>query len=400
VSAGSAGEPILSITSTTTVRSQAGTLARTSPRRLLFTLVRLAAGLGILIYLSRSGIIDFRSLLRLLTAWPLTLAALAILLTDLTLMAVRISLLFRAQNLQLSVLNALQLTLVGSFFSMFLPGTVGGDLPKLYYAAKGNLGRRTEVATIVLLDRVLGLFSVLLPPLLAAPFFPGLIRSLPILRDLLLIDALLAAGMLAGGALCMYSEAARKFLSHWVLGRTPLKNTAGRVLDTIAGYRHTCGTVLATIGLSFVANLSVIAVTALAILALNPAELRWRMLFVVPMGHIVNSLPLTPGGIGVGETAFNSLFHLAGIQGGAEALLCWRVWNGLIGLLGLSVYVSGLGRVVFDRREDSDFVTSHSAYSAEVDAGPEEPETALVTSSSEARPEASANFGEGQKLWY
>lgn len=365
---------------------------------MLFTLGRLAAGLGILVYLSHSGIIDFRSLLRLLTAWPLTLAASAILLTDMTLMAVRISLLFRAQNLQLSVLNALQLTLMGSFFSTFLPGTVGGDLPKLYYAVKGNLERRTEVATIVLLDRILGLFSVLLPPLLAAPFFPDLIRSWPILRDLLLIDGLLAVGMLAAAALCMYSRAVRQFLSHSILGRTPLKNTAGRVLDTIAGYRRAPGTVLATLGLSFVANLSVIAVTALAVLALNPAELRWRMLFVVPMGQIVNSLPLTPGGIGVGETAFNSLFHLAGIQGGAEALLCWRVWNGLIGLLGLGVYVSGLGRVVFDRPEESDSRRS-PAYSVEFDAGPQESETALVIPPSKARPGASAILGEGQKLW-
>ena len=37
-----------------------------------------------------------------------------------------------------------------------------------------------------------------------------------------------------------------------------------------------------------------------------------------------NSLPLTPGGIGAGETAFNVLFKLTGISGGAEALL-WFV---------------------------------------------------------------------------
>lgn len=327
-------------------------------------------GVALLMYLSRSGIINFGSLTRLLTAWPITIAAFAILLLDVALMAVRLSLLFRPHDLSLPVRNALQLTLVGFFFSMFLPGAAGGDLPKVYYAAKGNNGRRTEVGTIVLLDRVIGLFSILLPPLLAAPFFTGLIRSVPALRDLLLLDGLLVGGMVLGGVLCMYSEVIRHFLSHGVLGWTPLKATVARVLDTVASYRRSTRTILAALALSFIANLSVIAVTGLAILALNPAELRARMLLVVPMGHIVNSLPLTPGGIGVGETAFSALFHLAGIRGGAEALLCWRVWNAMIGLLGLAVYVAGIKRSVFNRRKN-----------AESEA---QPESALIQAPGEA----------------
>jgi glycosyltransferase 2 family protein len=342
--------PQTALPSDAAVQPEADVASRHSLRHSLFTFVRLAMGIGILLYLSRSGIINFHSLTRLLTAWPITIAAFAILLLDVTLMSVRLSLLFRPHDLSLPVRNAFQLTLVGFFFSMFLPGAAGGDLPKLYYATKGNNGRRTEVGTIVLLDRVIGLLSLLLPPLLVAPFFTGLIRSVHVLRDLVVMDGLLVATMLVGGVLCMYSDASRNFLSHTVLGWTRLKTTAGRILDTIATYRKSPRTILAALGLSFVANLSVIALTGLAILALNPSELRARMLLVVPMGHIVNSLPLTPGGIGVGETAFSALFHLAAIKGGAEALLCWRVWNAMIGLLGLLVYVGGIRRLVFNTR--------------------------------------------------
>jgi glycosyltransferase 2 family protein len=383
----------LSSSLTTAVQPQADApdaADRGSFRRLIFTVARLAAGVGILVYLSRSGIINFHSLARLLTAWPITIAAFAILLLDVTLMAVRISLLFRPhQDLRMPVFNALRLTFVGFFFSMFLPGAAGGDLPKLYYAAKGNAGRRTEVGTIVLLDRAIGFFSVLLPPLLAAPFFAGLIRSLPILRDLLVMDGVLVAGMLVGGALCLYSEPARNFLSHRVLGWTRLKDTAGRILETIATYRRAPRTILAAVGISFVANLSVIALTALAILALHPAELRARMLLVVPMGHIVNSLPLTPGGIGVGETAFSALFHLAGIKGGAEALLCWRVWNAMIGIVGLGVYVSGIGRVVFDRQGNEEPEPSGAAGPSDDKVYPEEPEPAFITASAQVGEEFS-----------
>jgi uncharacterized membrane protein YbhN (UPF0104 family) len=95
------------------------------------------------------------------------------------------------------------------------------------------------------------------------------------------------------------------------------------------------------------ANLSVIAIVMLAFLALDPSGLSPKMCLVVPMGHVVNSLPLTPGGLGVGETAFNALFELAGLRLGAQALLCWRVWRAVVGLLGLAIYVRGMRGLVF-----------------------------------------------------
>jgi uncharacterized membrane protein YbhN (UPF0104 family) len=72
------------------------------------------------------------------------------------------------------------------------------------------------------------------------------------------------------------------------------------------------------------------------------------MCLVIPMGDVANSLPLTPGGLGVGETAFSVLFKLAGLQGGAEALLCWRIWRAMVGLIGLVIYLRGMRRSVFD----------------------------------------------------
>ena len=58
------------------------------------------------------------------------------LLIDILFMSIRVSLLFHAQRLSLSLWNAIQLTLVGFFFSTFLPGAAGGDLAKLYYATR------------------------------------------------------------------------------------------------------------------------------------------------------------------------------------------------------------------------------------------------------------------------
>jgi len=63
------------------------------------------------------------------------------------------------------------------------------------------------------------------------------------------------------------------------------------------------------------------------------------------MGHLVNSLPLRPGSLGVSETAFNALFALTGMPGGAGALLCVRIWSLLVGALGLLNYMFGMRRI-------------------------------------------------------
>jgi uncharacterized membrane protein YbhN (UPF0104 family) len=317
-----------------------------SLRKNAFLVLRLAFGVGILVYLAKSGQINLSSLVSLLHKWPITIAAIVFLLFDILMMSIRASLLFRNARLSLSLANSLQLNLIGFLFSTFLPGAAGGDIAKLVYATKENHGRRAEVATVLILDRLVGLFSLILLPLLFAPFFPDLLRTVPVLRRLLYMDALLAGSMLLGAALVMFFWPARNWVS-WLLQRWPgIKSIALRVLDAMAAHGRARGTLLFALILSLLANLSLIVVTALGLYAVNPASFSMHLALVAPMGHLVNSLPLTPGGIGVGESAFNALFNLTGMNGGAETLLCVRVWNISVGLLGLFVYFFGLGRIV------------------------------------------------------
>lgn len=332
-----------------------------STRRILLTFVRLGVGIGLLAYLARSGIIDLRALSRLFTAWPITLAAVVLILLDIVLMALRLSWLFRPHGLHLRLSTSLKLTLVGFFFATFLPGAAGGDLAKVFYAARENNGRRAEVITVLIFDRAIGLFSLLILPLLFAPMFPGLLRAVPGLRILLITVAFLAFGILAAFLVCISNQSVLNRLAQRRLGFLPWRNVVGRILGTIGAYRHSPRTLVVTLGISLVANLSVIAVTALGALALNPASLATKMCLVIPIGHIANSLPLTPGGLGVGETAFNALFVMTGLRGGAEALLCWRIWTALVGLLGLAFYLRGLKRRLFDAEFNSSLADARTA---------------------------------------
>jgi hypothetical protein len=263
-------------------------------------------------------------------------------------MSLRLCWLFRPQGLRLSLASSLALNLVSSFFATFLPGAAGGDLAKLYYAAKENKGRRAEIVTTIAFDRVVGMFSLLLLPLLFAPFFLPLIRGVRALQVLLVIAALLVAGMLAIFLFCLFGASwisrLTGRLSHWMPAAP--RQLPERVVAAIAAYRGKAGILFAALATSLVCNLTLIATTALAIFLFAPQSLALKMCLVIPMGDVANSLPLTPGGLGVGETAFSALFNIAGLQGGAEALLCWRIWRAMVGLAGLAIYLKGMRRSV------------------------------------------------------
>jgi glycosyltransferase 2 family protein len=332
------------------ITSQAPTAVKTSRstawRQLVITLARLAIGLGILVYLVRSGKIELHSLRRLPQVWPLTVLGVGVFLLDILFMSMRLSVLFRAHQLSMSLWNAIQLTLISFFFSAFLPGAAGGDLAKLYYATRENQGRRTEVATVLLFDRVIGLFSIVLLPLLVAPFFLKLLVRIPALRHVLWIDGMLATAVFGGVTLVMFSKAFRIRLSRLLERWDGARKIAERIMETVGVYGKARGILAAAMGLSLLATLALIASTGLGLYTVNPAALSMKICLVAPIGHLMNSLPLTPGGIGVGEGAFNALFSLAGISGGADALLCLRIWSLLVGTLGLLGYVFGVGRIV------------------------------------------------------
>jgi uncharacterized membrane protein YbhN (UPF0104 family) len=72
-----------------------------------------------------------------------------------------------------------------------------------------------------------------------------------------------------------------------------------------------------------------------------PAAPWAQVAFLTMLGMVANAIPLTPGGIGVGEAAFEQLFRLMGYNGGAALLLLWRFGMLPLALLGAAIYITG-----------------------------------------------------------
>ena len=71
-------------------------------------------------------------------------------------------LLLRHQSFHAPYIESIPLTLIGLFFSFAIPGSVSGDVVKAYYLAKQNPQRKMDSAASVFVDRLCGLFIMLL----------------------------------------------------------------------------------------------------------------------------------------------------------------------------------------------------------------------------------------------
>jgi len=307
--------------------------------RNIFTVLRIAIAIGLLGYLGWSGAINWSALKGLMAAWPITLLALLVWLLAIVVSAWRLCVLLRPHGFHLSLVSSFRLTLMGVFFNNCLPGGTGGDVVKIYYAAEGNRGRRTEVATVLLLDRAVGMFAMLLWPLLAAPLFPGMIASSSLLQGLLWMAGAVWVVMLLCMLVSLSSRVRQSRFVCWTFRTLPLGRYAEQVFDTVHYYRHNLGTLLAAVAISLLGLTINVGVMLLIAQAVAPTGFAWEMSMLLPLGLLANALPVTPGGLGVGEASLNKLFAVAGLTGGAEIMLGWRMLTMLSGMIGLVFYL-------------------------------------------------------------
>jgi len=298
-------------------------------------------------YLASMGSIEWSSFSGLAKDWHYTLIAIGLFVIATALQARRMELLINAHQLELSFSAAIKLTFIGLFFNTYLPGATGGDLVKIYYASKGNPGSRAEVITILLLDRFIGLFSLLTLPLLLAPFFSDLIAAQPALQTLLGASLAIACGIILAAFIGARYELADSRFLQWIERKFPFGELLTRTLHTLHFYRNSMGVIFRALLCSYAAQSLMVGGGMAIAHATNPAGADLKMLVLIPMGYIANALPITPGGLGVGEAAMEALFTMSGLSGGAETILGWRVIMIIVGLLGLVFYLKGDKRFVF-----------------------------------------------------
>jgi uncharacterized protein (TIRG00374 family) len=267
--------------------------------------------------------------------------------------ALRLGLLCRSQAIRLRLWAGYRLVCVAAFFMVCIPGGTGGDVVKLYYLATENRDKSVEAATVLLVDRAVGMFTLLVVTLGLAAFNLDLVLEQTAIGWLVLAALLLATVLLAGMLLSMSVTVVRAGWFRKFVGMLPLHRFVERVVEALHAFRDHRGALLAAVLWSMVGHAALTMIFVAAGAVLMPGAPAVQICFLALIGMLANALPITPGGLGVGEAAFEALFGLVGRTGGAALILAWRAGMLPMLILGGVLYVlRGRGRMTGEVSDD------------------------------------------------
>jgi uncharacterized protein (TIRG00374 family) len=238
--------------------------------------------------------------------------------------------------------DVLELTMIGYFFNSFMPGSVGGDLIKAWYAAGQEPRRKTKAVFTVLLDRVIGLWIIVAFAAATLVLNSSLLSARTELRLLAYAVFAFTAGTALVGLLFFASA---KWEPTWVgkiWGLVRRSARLGNLLDSALVYRHAIPTIAFALVLSSASILANILLFKIQGNALGISLSLTQYFFVVPIALVVSAIPVLPGGLGVGQVAFYTLFQWVGAsdpgQGGTLCTLI-QVYTLLFNCTGAIFYL-------------------------------------------------------------
>lgn len=274
---------------------------------------------GLLIgYLVLRAISDpqFGQLLASQKDWSVLLAALPACLAAVTITILRWHLLVHALGLHFSVGQTLRAGFLGYLANLLPLGLVAGDSLKAVMLIHANPHRKTEAVASVLVDRVLGLYALLLLAAGASLLLPDEQLAQLAAEDRQLIQGL--CGVVRGLALLaslglgvMWIPAVTRSRLWDLLEHVPL---VGGVLHRLVGamrtYRQRGNLLLAAVGISLCVHLLYVAAVVLITLGIGLAPSQrppvGSIFVIVPPSMIAGALP-----IGVYEVTITLLFRAA-----------------------------------------------------------------------------------------
>ncbi len=229
--------------------------------------------------------------------------------------------LLKIQKISLSFFDTFVLAMRGMFFSLVIPGAVGGDLAKAaFISAKIGVGAKTKAVFSILIDRIIGMIGLfLLAGVLGVISYGQIAKFADSAKILLLI---LIAGSVSGflgvAFLFFHREFEKippvKLLLHFADRYS--NGMPGHLMDALDVYRksYTKLTLWILISAIFVHLLQGIS---LYCVVRGTEIFDQKINYVVlsaSMGNAVGAIPLTPSGLGTRDVVISSLLSASGIN--------------------------------------------------------------------------------------
>ncbi|MHB1220388.1 MAG: lysylphosphatidylglycerol synthase transmembrane domain-containing protein [Gammaproteobacteria bacterium] len=285
-------------------------------------LLRYGIGAGIIAYLYKTKQIDFNVLQTIDS--QVACFALILCLFQLFLSAWRVKMLLASHQIVVSFSHCTIYNAVGIFYSTLLPGGMSGDAVRAYYFWRykqtGPCTKSSLIAALVS-DRLIGTLSLLFIGLVAATVSA---KTIGITRQGLMLFWLAFIGGIAGYLLICSSHQYR----FKILGSrfTSIMEAGRRFLAQLDLRVYTPSVLWSSILLSILIQISSVLVIFIFAQQLGSGLDFRQVMAVSPIGFLVNALPISPGGLGVGEESFDFLFAMVGGKYGGNVFLLSRIF--------------------------------------------------------------------------
>lgn len=245
-------------------------------------------------------------------------------------------------SIKIPFINMIKYTWIGMFFNAVLPGSVSGDLVKIFYVKQedSKLTNKFLIGS-VLIDRVVGLFGLII----VLGIFTG-INYIELssyskeLAYLLKMNILLFIGVIISLlSLFFFPNLPQKLSGPFI--QLPIFNKILPKLisiwESLCQFRHR---MLWLTGLSIIIQTSAIFIFWFVVSPFANGIFPFDKAFaLIPLGLISIAIPIAPSGMGVGHAVFDTLFSYINVKNGADLFNIYFILFLSVNLMGSIPYL-------------------------------------------------------------
>ena len=221
--------------------------------------------------------------------------------------------LLNAQQIDLPSRTLLGSFLVAQFFNNFLPSNIGGDVIRIRDTAKAAKSK-TLATTIILIDRFIGLTSLVLVAASGATMVGGLAGHVPSpIWPTWLWAGFLAAMVVSAPAVLAPAGVGRLLQPLTVLHPEWVGDRIDNVTRALSRFRERPAAIFSCFGGAIVVQASIVVFYVAVALALHVRVTSWDLAVIVPLSLLVQMLPISVNGFGVREATFSLYFARIGL---------------------------------------------------------------------------------------
>ncbi|MEM9354484.1 MAG: lysylphosphatidylglycerol synthase transmembrane domain-containing protein [Planctomycetota bacterium] len=291
--------------------------------------------------------------------WPSLAAALALVLLGFSLNFTRWYLLVVGLGIPFKLTDAFRLGSLGVMLSQVTPGSLGGDVIKGVFIAREQPGRRAEAVATIVIDRVVGLYAMLLVTSVGLIVAEATTNPGKVVRSIEFVIWIAAAVGTAGIAAALSNYASHPNLRGIASAAPLISDGLHRVIDALESYRLHRRRVLTAIGLAAMTHISLILAfwfigRGLPVQAPTLVQNCW----IAPVSMVIGAIPGLPGGLGQLESAIEYFYQSIGAPAG-DGVMVALAFRGMVYVMaaaGGAYYFSAKKKVneLFEQAEHMD----------------------------------------------